>query len=86
MYVCMHVWYAYRYGEPYGENDVVGVVLNFKMNTIEFTKNNVSTGIAFNDLHKYVCVYVCMYVFVMCLYMCVCVYVWIRRTFVELSI
>ena len=39
----------------FGLNDVIKVVLDFNAQTIEFFRNNVSQGIAFNTLNRPVC-------------------------------
>ena len=47
---CFNSGKSLSYGEPYAENDVVSVLLNFENGTIEFFKNGKSQGIAFKNL------------------------------------
>lgn len=39
-----------QYGSLYGENDTIGVLLDYDTGSIEFFKNNVSQGVAFTSL------------------------------------
>lgn len=47
---CHQVAKSMPYGEVYGGGDVVGIALDFDQKTIEFFKNGVSQGIAFQNL------------------------------------
>lgn len=41
---------AEKYGDQFSSGDVIGIILDFDMRTIEFLRNGVSQGIAFRNL------------------------------------
>eukprot|EP01084_Bolivina_argentea_P245807 411459_1 len=49
---CYNSGKSLNYGDPYGENDIISVLINFENLTIEFFKNGKSQGIAFKNLCK----------------------------------
>ena len=52
---------SYEYGQSYGENDEIGIQINFETREVEFYLNGKSLGVCFNNIKKNLCFFVALY-------------------------